>query len=199
MSDHLAEQHKKTESQPFRWATPWGLSIAAVTGLVAFTLVFLQITVPIPGTNVVTDPREVAVILGAAISGPVGAILVGVLAGIAVPDGNALASIVSHVLAGIMITLVYRSLTQVLRRSTFRFAILWGLSVAAYFYVVLMPSFILTHNLYHPEPYDFWPVYATIARGALGEAILTVTISTAVMVVLPRRYRRPLWGRVQTL
>lgn len=194
MSDHLAEQHNKTESQPFCWATPWGLSIAAVTGLVAFTLVFLQITVPIPGTNVITDPREVVAILGAAISGPVGAVLVGVLAGVAVSDGNALASIVSHVLAGLAITLTYRFLTRVLQRSTLRFSVLWAVSVAAYFYVVLMPTFILTHNLYHPEPYDFWPVYTTIARGAFAEAVGTIMITTLVMVILPRRYRRPLWG-----
>ncbi len=194
MSDHPTEQHKNTEAQTFRWATTWGLGIAAVAGLVAFSFVFLQITVPIPGMDVVTDPREVVVILGAAISGPLGAILVGVLAGVAVADGNALASIVSHVLAGMAITLAYRYLTRVLRRSTFRFAILWAISVAAYFYVVLMPTFILTHNLYHPEPYDFWPVYAAIARGAFAEAIGTMIITTAIMVILPRRYRRPMWG-----
>ena len=195
MSDHPAEQHENTEGQPFRWATTWGLGIAAVAGLVAFSFVFLQITVPIPGMDVVTDPREVVVILGTAISGPLGAILVGVLAGVAVADGNALASIVSHGLAGMAITLAYRYLTRVLRRSTFRFAILWAISVAAYFYVVLMPTFILTHNLYHPEPYDFWPVYTTIARGAFAEAIGTMIITTAVMVILPRRYRRPMWGK----
>ena len=194
MSDHPAEQHNKTEAQPFRWATPWGLSIAVVAGLVAFSFVFLQITVPIPGMDVVTDPREVVVILGAAISGPLGAILVGVLAGAAVPEGNALASVVSHVLAGLAITLAYRYLTRVLRRSTLRFSVLWAVSVAAYFYVFLMPIFILTHNLYHPEPYDFWSVYTTIARGAFAEAVGTMIITTVVMVILPRRYRRPLWG-----
>ena len=57
-----------------------------------------------------------------------------------------------------------------------------------------MPTFILTHNLYHPELYNFLPVYATIARGALGEAVMTIIITTVVMVILPRRYRRPLWG-----
>ncbi|MBN1370939.1 MAG: hypothetical protein JW987_03185 [Anaerolineaceae bacterium] len=194
MSDHPNEQQENIAAKSFRWATIWGLSIAAVAGLVAFTFVILEITVPIPGLNVITDPREVVVILGAAISGPIGAILVGVLAGAAVPGGNALASIISHSLAGVCISLAYRHLTRLLHRSTFRFSVLWTISVAAYFYAILMPIFILTHNLYHPEPYDFWPVYATIARGALWEAVGTMFITTAVMVVSPRRYRRPLWG-----
>lgn len=195
MGDHPNEQQETIVAKSFHWATAWGLSIAAVAGLVALTFVLLEITVPIPGSNVITDPREVAVILGAAISGPVGAILVGVLAGAAVPGGNALASIVSHTLAGVFISLVYLYLTRVLRRSTFRFSVLWAISVATYFYVILMPTFILIHNLYHSEPYDFWLVYATIARGALWEALGTMVITTVVMVVLPRRYRRPAWGR----
>lgn len=63
-----------------------GLMIALICGLIALVLVLAQLTIPIPGTQVVTDPRETAVTIGAAISGPIGGILIGLLAGAGVSN-----------------------------------------------------------------------------------------------------------------
>lgn len=187
-------ESQRGEKKNFRWATLPGMLMACVAGVLAFYIVYSELTIPIPGLPVITDPREVAVLLGAAASGPVGAVLIGILAGAAVPDGNAAASMAAHALGAGLVSIVYRQLTVRLKSSTFRFALGWILSVAGYFYLILMPVFILVHNLYHPIKFDFGPTYARIASGALGEAAATVIISTLIIIVLPRRYRRPMWG-----
>jgi hypothetical protein len=181
-------------NKPFRWVTLPGIVVALATGLAAFFIVYLEITMPIPGLPVVTDPREVAVLFGAVASGPLVALIIGVLAGVAVADGNAVASMVAHSLGGALFSVIYRQLAIRLKKSTFRFMLSWVASVIGYFYLLLMPMFILTHNLYHPEKFAFGATYVTIARGAFGEVAVTVVVSTLIMLILPRRYRRPLWG-----
>jgi hypothetical protein len=185
---------QRGEKIVFRWATLPGMITACLTGLLAFYIVYSELTIPIPGLPVITDPREIAVLLGAAASGPIGAALIGILAGAAVPDGNAAASMTAHALGAVLVSVIYRQLSLRLRKSIFRFALGWALIAAGYFYLVLMPAFILTHNLYHPLKFDFGPTYVRIASGALQEAAATVILSTLIIVVLPRRYRRPLWG-----
>lgn len=184
----------RPDDTPFRWATLSGMGVALVAGLAALLIVYLEITLPIPGLTVVTDPREVAVLFGSAASGPLGALLIGILAGAAVPAGNAAASMVAHSLGGVLFAVCYRRLAFRLKESTFRFTLSWIVSVFGYFYLVLMPVFILAHNAYHPEKYPFVETYMSIAAGAFGEAAVTVVVSTLIMLILPRRYRRPLWG-----
>lgn len=194
MNDNLVEQQNQPRNS-FRWVTGQGLLVAAVTGLVALVLVILKITVPIPGTDIVTDLREVVVTLGAALSGPVGALLVGILAGFGEEQRDTvLASIVTHVVAGAVLAIIYLQLIKVLRKSAFRFALLWILSIAVYYYGLLIPTYFLTYNLYHAEKIPFGSAYAEIAHAFTVEVIITALLTTILLLLLPRRYRRPLWG-----
>jgi LytS/YehU family sensor histidine kinase len=68
------------------------LIVAAVFGVAALLVVIAGLHVPIPGTEVVTDPRELFTTLGSGLTGPVGALLIGILAGIMEPGGLAPAS-----------------------------------------------------------------------------------------------------------
>ncbi len=195
MNDNLVEQKENQPRNSFRWVTGQGLLVAAVTGLVALVLVILKITVPIPGTDIVTDPREVVVTLGAAISGPVGALLVGILAGLGEEQRDTvLASIVTHVVAGAVLAVIYWQLIKVLRKSAYRFVVLWMLSIAVYYFGLLIPTYFLTYNLYHAEKIPFGPAYVEIARAFTVEVIMTAVLTTVLLLLLPRRYRRPLWG-----
>jgi hypothetical protein len=195
MNDNLVEQQENQPRSSFRWVTGQGLLVAAVTGLIALVLVVLKITVPIPGTDIVTDLREVVVTLGAALSGPVGALLVGILAGFGEEQRDTvLASIVTHVVAGAVLAIIYWQLIKVLRKSTFRFALLWIFSIAVYYFGLLIPTYFLTYNLYHAEKIPFGPAYAEIARALTVGFIVTAVLTNVLLVLLPRRYRRPLWG-----
>ncbi|RPJ27517.1 MAG: hypothetical protein EHM33_07730 [Chloroflexi bacterium] len=50
---------------------------------VGVAAVLAGLTIPIPGTPVVTDPREIFTTIGASLTGPIGGIVIGILAGIA--------------------------------------------------------------------------------------------------------------------
>ena len=195
MSNNPMEQDgEHSPRKPFQWVTVRGLLVAVVFGLVALVFVALKITLPIPGTEFVSDPRELLVTLGSAISGPVGALIIGFLAGVADTSETVLPSIVAHIVAGLFLAFAYRFWTKLLSKSTFRLAFLWILSIVVYYFGMLMPAFFITYRFTTPEPFDFWQAYLGVARGAIGEIILIAFITTAVMVLLPRRYRRPLWG-----
>src|SRR5512134_1225155 len=89
------------------WTT---IIVAAVFGLVALTIVLSGFIIPIPGTGVVTDPREIFVTLGSALTGPLGAIIIGILAGIAEPGGIPLASLIGHIAGALWMAFGYKRL-----------------------------------------------------------------------------------------
>ncbi len=195
MSDNQVKQNgERAPLRPFQWVTGSGLLFATVCGLVALVLVALKVTVPIPGTEFVSDPRELLVTLGSAISGPAGALIIGILAGVADTKETVLPSIVAHVAAGLFLAIAYRIWTKLPGVSTFRLAFLWVMSIVVYYFGILMPAFFITYRLAQPEPFDFWQAYIGVARGGIGEIVLIAFITTVVLVLLPRRYRRPLWG-----
>lgn len=77
--------------------------VAAVFGLVALAIVLAGFIIPMPGTEVVTDPREIFVTLGSALTGPIGAVIIGILAGIAEPGGISLASLLGHIIGALVL------------------------------------------------------------------------------------------------
>ena len=86
------------------------IGIAAAFGGAALAVVLAGLTIPIPGTPVVTDPREIFTTIGASLTGPIGGIVIGILAGIAEP-GIPLASLLAHIVGGIYNGLVYKNLS----------------------------------------------------------------------------------------
>ena len=75
--------------------------MAAVFGAAALAIVVAGLTIPIPGTGVVTDPREIFTTTGAALTGPFGGVIIGILAGIREPGGIVLASLLAHISGGL--------------------------------------------------------------------------------------------------
>ena len=73
------------------------VGVAAAFGGVALAIVLAGITIPIPGTVVVTDPRELFTTIGASLTGPIGGIVVGLLAGVADPSIQ-IVSMIAHML-----------------------------------------------------------------------------------------------------
>ena len=75
--------------------------VSVVFGLAAMATVVAHLTLPIPGTGVVTDPREVFTTTGAALTGPVGGVVIGLLAGFREPGGLVWASLLAHISGGL--------------------------------------------------------------------------------------------------
>ena len=86
--------------------------VAAVFGAAALAIVVAGLTIPIPGTGVVTDPREIFTTTGAALTGPFGGVVIGILAGIREPGGIELASLLAHIAGGLWMGFSYKKLVR---------------------------------------------------------------------------------------
>ena len=123
------------------------LVVAALFGAAALGIVVAGLTIPIPGTGVVTDPREIFTTTGAALTGPVGGVVIGILAGIREPGGIALASLLAHISGGLWLGFAYRKLVH--EPTQMPLSILaWAAIVLAYYYVLVIPGFVIGLNVF---------------------------------------------------
>jgi hypothetical protein len=170
------------------------IGVAAAFGGAALAIVLAGLTIPIPGTPVVTDPREIFTTTGASLAGPIGGIVIGILAGIAEP-GIPLASLLAHIVGGIYNGFVYKNFSWRFRENNLARLALWAVQVLLYYYVVVVPLFVVGLVVFYPDPEygGFFALLGALESGALPESILTTVVTTIIMAALPERYRRPLW------
>lgn len=161
-------------------------------GVAALLIVVTNLSVPIPGTGYLTDPREIFTVVGSALGGPLGAIIIGILAGIAVPGGVALASMLSHIASGLMVAWAYRFIVY-RRQHPLAFSIIWMATVFIYYYLLLIPIFIFLLKLFNHDPSAYTIIYARLAQGVIPEVILTAIVTLLVVVALPHKTRKPSW------
>jgi len=176
------------------------LLVALAFGLAALAVVVAALTIPIRGTNVVTDPREIFTTTGAALTGPLGGVLIGVLAGIREPGGVVYASLLAHIAGGLWMGLAYKKLVY---RHLDMPGICggWIVLVLVYYYVFVIPGFVIGQSLFYPQGFiesygagtSLVRAYAILGGGALPEALLTTLVTTLVFIASPRRLRSPLW------
>ena len=167
--------------------------VALAFGGAALLVVLAKITFPIPGTPVITDPREVFTTIGASLSGPIGGIIIGILAGIAEPD-IPLASMLAHILGGIFSGFAYKTVTWRFIEKKPVFIAAWVVQVLIYYFAVVLPLFVIGSMVFYPDPeYNFSTFYRDLSLGVVREVILTVVITAIVMLALPKRNKKPLW------
>ncbi len=188
----MADNKVESSKQPLLSARQVG--VAAAFGGAALALVLLGVTIPIPGTSVVTDPREIFTTIGASLTGPVGGIVVGLLAGLAEP-GIPAASILAHVLGAVFNGLVYKNLSWRFRSNKAVSLVLWALQVVLYYVLFAVPLFTVGILLFYPDPGNgtFAALYTAILTGVVPEVAIATVVTTIIMAALPERYRRPLW------
>ncbi|HEY59979.1 MAG TPA: hypothetical protein G4N92_04755 [Anaerolineae bacterium] len=193
MTDKKVEKSRvESKQRPVLSARQVG--VAAAFGGAALALVLAGVTIPIPGTPVVTDPREIFTTIGASLTGPIGGIVIGLLAGIAEP-GIPLASLLAHIVGGVFSGLVYKNLSWRFNKNKAVSLALWAVQVLAYYVVVVVPLFVVGLVLFYPDPEygGFFALLGALEMGALPETIFTTVVTTIIMAALPERYRRPLW------
>jgi len=167
------------------------LIVAVVFGLVVLTIVLASFTIPIPGTGVVTDPREILVTIGSALTGPLGALIIGIFAGIAEPGGIPLASLLGHIAGGLWMAFAYKNLIYERLQMPVRL-VGWVILVIIYYYVFVVPGFVIGLTAFYGEA-DPVGLYMAIAKGVIVEVLITTTVTTLALLALPQKYHRPLW------
>ena len=192
MNDQIKNNLVESERKPVLTARQVG--VAAAFGGAALALVLAGVTIPVPGTPVVTDPREVFTTIGASLTGPVGGVVIGLLAGIAEP-GIPLASLLAHVIGGVFSGLVYKNFSWRFHNNKVVSLVAWAAQVLLYYFLVVVPLFSAGIFLFYPDPGNgaFFPFLAALELGAMPEAIITTVVTTVIIAALPERFRRPLW------
>ncbi len=186
------------QSLLIRVSTPWIRIpvVATIFGMAALAIVQGGLVLPIPGTGVVTDPREIFTTVGAGLTGPIGGVIIGFLAGVREPGGIVLASILAHTAGGLWVGFSYKKLAYAHFEMPVRLLI-WAAIILCYYYVFVITGFVLGQAFFYPASSTQYSSlirdYATISVGAAPEALLTIVVTSLIFSALPSRHRRPLW------
>jgi PAS domain S-box-containing protein len=184
-----------------RIVTVPGLVLAVAAGVVAHALIQWGVRLPVAGTAFYTDPREVFMMLGAALSGPVGAAILSVFLGSASgAPGFIPYRVFAYLVSGILAAMGYRSLLQ--RRLPVLWMVsLWMALIPVYYGVTLVLAigvpYLVDHAVYVEVFGDTRPLRDSVVfmAGVIRYEVLFTAIATTIFwLSLPWRYRKPLWG-----
>jgi PAS domain S-box-containing protein len=181
--------------------TRWSLLISLLFGLLAFFVIYADMHFAIPGTTILTDPREFFVLIGSALSGPIGAGIIGLLSSIYDPTPELrLYIILQHAFGAILISILYKKyIYEKLLMPAFILG--WVTLIFIYYYILYIPGYFITYFLF-PNIYNVItgsnpnPIAALqiIFNGWIFEFLFTSLITTLFFIALPQRFRIPLWG-----
>ena len=196
--DSEPQKRSSSNSRLRSWARI--LLVSAVFGSAALAIVEAGLTIPIPGSGVVTDPREIFTTIGSGFTGPVGGVVIGLLAGFREPGGIMIASLRAHVSGGLWMGFAYKLLVYKHLKMPFLLAG-WVVLVLVVYYVFAVPGFVIGQAIFYHEGFldsygadsSVIEAYAILGWVALPGALLTAIVTTLVFAALPRRHRRPLW------
>lgn len=177
------------------------LLIAIIAGTASLISIATNVHFYIPGTNALSDSREIFNSLGAAITGPIGGFIIGTISCLISPsDELKLYIIFQHWMSAVWIGWAYKKL--VYEKLTLpHLAWGWILLILVYYIPSYIPVYFINY-FFFPEVYQSFvggaipPVEALLKlyEGWIPEIIFTTLYTTLVIVALPDSYRKPRWG-----
>ncbi|RMD49584.1 MAG: sensor histidine kinase, partial [Ignavibacteria bacterium] len=170
-----------------------------ILGVISFLIIFFHVHITIPGTNVITDPREVFVLISAALFGPIGGSVTALLASLYDQNSQLIPYIVAqHIFPALIFSYLYRNFVyKKLAMPTFLLG--WIGIVFLYYFVFYLPIYYLTYYVF-PDTFalisggSISPYFALkkIFAGFVPEFLYTSVMTSLIWVALPKRLRKPL-------
>ncbi len=177
------------------------LWVAIATGTISLISIITNVHFYIPGTNALSDAREIFNSLGAAISGPIGGIIVGTISCLISPtDELRYYMIFQHWMSAIWIGWAYKKLVFE-KTGMPHLAWAWIILIFVYYIPSYIPVYFITY-FFFPDVYISFvggslPPIETLLKlyqGWVPEIIFTTIYTTLILVALPESYRKPRWG-----
>lgn len=199
-----SEENLKTNASP-PISRKLYFTIVITLGLAAFLTKWFNLTIPTFGLYVQSDAREIFVTLGAALTGPIGSIIIGTLA--ALPQvivqevpGWGIPIWGSHVAAGVLVAYLYKYGIHKYMKMPWMLAG-WAGTIILYYLLALIPVFLillywLASDTIEPifgAQLSIFEAYWAIAPSPLNEGTFTFIITSLFLLALPKKYTRPLW------
>lgn len=168
------------------------IGLAAAFGGAALVVVLGGLMFPLGPGGLVVDPRMPFAFIGAALTGPIGAIIVGFLAGVGrIPFFNLPFHIIGElVFFGIPYKYVYKWAGGSIKKLLLGFNIL---TVLYYFPWETGYWPVVVANFMMKQPAMVVPLYFSYLPAMTVEMIAAMAIQSVILTALPERYRRPQW------
>ncbi len=168
------------------------LGFAIATSTLILTGVYLQF----PGTAATGYGREVFVTLGSSLTGPVGASIIGIAAGLFEPTPERQAEImISHVLGGLFISLAYWQLIR-RARGIRELAAGWAGLIAGYFVVTTLAVLLVASPAQPAFIRELSPGgFAGALLSGIPQMLVTMLVTGIALLALPAQFRFPAWRR----
>jgi len=179
--------------------------IPGLIGVVSAASILLvskaEFVIPL-GNNYSIGIGEILNTLSAALGGPIAAIITVLVTGIGHfvlnPDLYAdpqfifiaLADACIHLVAMLVIVIIYSKVLYRQARQTGIFSLGWWLTIGVYYYLVLLPLQVALLNYADPA---YGATYSSFAKIFLPEFFGTAAITNLVLFALPVRYRQSQW------
>ncbi len=178
------------------------LFISVLFGAAAYLIIINKIFFTLPGTQLLTDPREIFLILGSAITGPVGGIIIGIISSLAEPNKDMIYYVAAqHILGGFLVGLFYKKLIFEKFRMPLLF-LAWIVLVFIYYFFFYIPIFVFTFIVYNSfidsmikGDLSLFTTLFNVYKGWIPEFIFTAIFTSLFLVAMPERFRKPIWGK----
>jgi len=173
------------------------LLVAVLFGLAIRLTTWFGLYVPIPGSGVQMDVREILVILGSSLTGPLGGLVIGFLSGL----GSSFRwfPTAAHMVAGCWSGWFFMKFVT-RRTSTSGMIVSWFGLVVSYYYLVFIPfvtlGFFAIPELTLRPPQagtGIADIFLFLMKALSPEFVFTLFSTTIILLMVPQRYRQSLW------
>ncbi|HTY35599.1 MAG TPA: PAS domain S-box protein, partial [Bacteroidota bacterium] len=171
--------------------------VVLLFGLAIRMTLWLGLLVVVPGPAKQMDVREVFLILGSCLTGPIGGMFIGLISGL--NASTAWLPVAMHMVLGAWVGWFYY---RVVYRHTSlgELIVSWTVLVAVYYFLICLPVFVLATLLQPsllpvalPENFSTMNVVFDVAKALASEALFTYVVSLSILLMFPAKHRAPLW------